>query len=70
MQVHSALKAFPLITVPEIRERTGLSAPGVMAGLQVLEQLDIVRETTGRSRNRIYGYQRYIDILSEGTEPL
>ncbi len=70
MQVHSALKAFPLITVPQIRERTGLSAPGVMAGLQVLEQLDIVRETTGRSRNRIYGYQRYIDILSEGTEPL
>ena len=70
MQVHSALKAFPLITVPEIRGRTGLSAPGVMAGLQVLEELGIVRETTGQRRNRIYAYQRYVDILSEGTEPL
>ena len=70
MQVHTALKDRPLTTVSEVRERTSLSTPGVMAGLQVLERLGIVEEITGQARNRIYGYQRYIDILSEGTEPL
>ena len=70
MQVHSALKDRPLTTVSELRERTGLSVPGVMAGIRLLEQLGIAREITGQARNRIYSYQRYIDILSEGTEPL
>ena len=31
---------------------------------------DIVRELTGQSRDRRYAYQRYVEILSEGTEPL
>ena len=70
MQVHTALKERPLITVTEVRERTGLSAPGVMAGIRILEGLGIVRELTGQPRNRVYAYQQYIEILSEGTEPL
>ena len=32
--------------------------------------LGILRETTGRARNRLYAYERYLAILSEGTEPL
>lgn len=30
----------------------------------------LVRELTGRRRNRIFSYVPYIRILSEGTEPL
>ena len=70
MQVHTVLKDRPLVSVSEVKERTGLSTPGAMSGLEVLERMGIVQETTGRARNRIYAYQQYIDILSEGTEPL
>jgi len=36
----------------------------------VLEHQKIVSETTGRRRNRVYRYDRYLAILNEGTEPL
>ena len=34
----------------------------------LLVDLDIAREITGRKRNRIYAYDRYLAILNEGTE--
>ncbi len=33
------------------------------------ENLGIVREITGRQRNRIYAYQTLLDILNEGAQP-
>ena len=51
-------------------ERTGLSAPTVNAALADLERLGIVEEVTGRRRGRVFGYRRYLAILSEGTDPL
>ena len=30
--------------------------------------LGIVREITGRQRDRVYAYERYLAILNEGTE--
>jgi len=30
----------------------------------------MVEEITGRRRNRLYVYQPYLKILSEGTEPI
>jgi hypothetical protein len=32
--------------------------------------MNIVQEITGRHRNRHFAYDGYIQILSEGTEPL
>jgi len=29
----------------------------------------IVRELTGKRRNRLYAYDRYLEVLSERTEP-
>jgi len=37
---------------------------------RALEGLGIVREITGRQRNRVFAYGRYLDILNEGAEPL
>jgi hypothetical protein len=34
-----------------------------------LIQLGIARELTGRRRNRLFVYDRYLAVLSEGTEP-
>jgi hypothetical protein len=32
--------------------------------------MPILRELTGRPRNKIFAYAKYLEILSEGTEPL
>jgi hypothetical protein len=32
--------------------------------------LGLVREITGRRRDRIFTYGPYLDLLSEGTEPI
>lgn len=32
------------------------------------EGIGIVRELTGRKRNRFYGYSKYVDIINQGTE--
>ncbi len=38
--------------------------------VRILTELGIVREVTGRSRDRVFVYDEYVRILSEGTEPL
>ncbi len=37
--------------------------------MELLESLGIARELTGKRRNRLFVYERYLDVLSEGTEP-
>lgn len=72
----TALRAFrvfcerPLVTLNQVCERTGLSFPTATRAVQALEKLNIVREITGQRRNRVFAYQKYLDILSEGTEAL
>jgi hypothetical protein len=46
----------------------GLSIPTVTSCLIALEKLGIARELTGQRRRRLFGYDEYIRILSEGTE--
>ena len=68
LRVHDALKERPITSIQEIRRRSGISFPAVSTGLSLLDELGIAREYTGRKRNRLFGYSRYIAILSEGTE--
>jgi len=72
LQVHDALQRRPLHTIPGLAAMTGLSAPTVAKALEALggAALGIVREVTGKRRNRVFAYDRYLAILSEGTEPL
>ena len=70
LQIFSAFCRRPLISVSEVCQQTGLSFPTVSAAIQRLGRLGIVREITGKRRNRIFAYQAYLDILNEGTEAL
>jgi hypothetical protein len=44
--------------------------PTVTALLHVLQKQGIGRELTGQRRSRLFSYDQYIKILSEGIEPL
>lgn len=70
LRVFDALCDRPVITLKEVVRRTGLTFATVAKGMGILEELGIVREITGKKRNRVFAYHRYLAILSEGTEPL
>ncbi|MBP1807447.1 Fic family protein [Rubellimicrobium aerolatum] len=70
LRVHELMQQTPYVTSNQLVARTGLSAPTVNAALADLERLGIVEEVTGRRRGRVFGYRRYLAILSEGTDPL
>ncbi len=60
----------PVANSATLASRTGISLPSVLKSLDRLQSLGIVRELTGRKRNRVFSYAEYVQILSEGTEPL
>ena len=68
LRVHQSLVERPIGGIGSLVRRTGLSGPTVAAVLRLLEELDIVREVTGRQRGKIYTYERYLAVLREGTE--
>ena len=67
-QVHQELQRRPLATVKWLVTQTGLSTPTVGRALEQLAGIGIVREITGRRRGRVFVYDRYLALLSEGTE--
>lgn len=70
LRIHDLLQQSPDLTANRLVERTGLSAPTINAALSDLQRLGVVEEVTGRRRGRVFGYRRYLAILSEGTDPL
>jgi DNA-binding transcriptional ArsR family regulator len=45
-----------------------LTVPTVTSAMEALVEAGIVRELTGRKRNRLFGYTRYLKVLNEGLE--
>ncbi len=70
LRVFDAFRDRPLATLNALTERTGASYPTVARAVEALENLGIVREITGRKRERVFAYTHYLAILNEGTEPL
>jgi len=68
LRVHEALKARPILSLPAIRDTTGLSFPAASSAMDLLVELGVARELTGKRRNRLFVYDPYLAILSEGTE--
>jgi Fic family protein len=59
-----------VLRIPETAEQLPVSEPTVATAIGQLERIGILRELTGRPRNKIFAYDEYLKILSEGTEPL
>jgi Fic family protein len=70
LRVHQFMQSKPIISVPLAAKALGVTEPTVRSSLAHLEKLRIVREMTGRQRNRLFVYDKYLGILDEGTEPL
>ena len=70
LRVFSHLQSRPLLSIVKSAQELQLAAPTVATALQNLQGLGIARELTGRPRNRLFVYGRYLDILNEGVEPI
>lgn len=51
-------------------QHLGLTDPPVYNAISRLEEAGILREVTGRTRGKVYVYDEYLSLLTEGTEPL
>ena len=54
--------------MPGARNATGLSFPALFSAMDLLVELGIARERSGKRPNRLFVYDRYPAILNEGTE--
>ena len=68
--VHDLLQRHPITTISNATQRLSMTTPTVGSAIESLETLGIVREITGKQRDRIYVYDPYVKILDEGTQPL
>jgi Fic family protein len=70
LRVHEYMQKKPLVAIGTVAEELKLSIPTVTVALDHLVRLGIAKEVTGKRRARVFGYSRYLKILSEGTEPI
>jgi Fic family protein len=68
LRVHDAIKARPILSMTQICRTTGLSFPAASSAMDLLLESGIARELTGKRRNRLFVYEKYLSILNEGTE--
>jgi len=68
LMVQEALQAKPVATVAKLREVTGLTTPTINSLLRELESREIIKESTGRARDRVYVYRRYLEALAAEEE--
>jgi Fic family protein len=67
LQLLERLYFRPIVSVPTIMEITGLSFANANSLARLLETMGLLRETTGRKRNRRFSYQPYLDLFQEGS---
>ena len=70
LKVFSELTKRPELSAPQAATATELSFPAASSALELLDELGIVREITGKSARRVFRYSQYLDILEEGAENL
>ncbi len=68
LRVYEEMQRRVIISIRRLSESLNVSVPTVTTALRRLEELNIVRETTGRKYGRMFAYQKQLDILNETGE--
>jgi Fic family protein len=67
LKVFEHFKSRPLNSIPSITKRLKMTAPTARASVNHLIKLGILKEISGKQRDKIFSYKAYMDILNEGT---
>ena len=69
LMVHTYLQKHPITNTRHVKEECKVALPTVLRALSVLEDMGIIKETTGKERHKVFAYTKYLDLLSDGTPP-
>jgi len=68
IRLFDRLPSHPFVTLPRAMKILKVSKPTASKAIAALEQAKILRETTGKRRDRVYAYHRYLEILAQDTD--
>lgn len=69
IQLLDMLHEHPMVTVPRARDMLKTTAPTARKAINILTDLGMLRETTGKQRDRVFAYHSYIQILTADSAP-
>ncbi|NBV63312.1 MAG: Fic family protein [Planctomycetes bacterium] len=64
IQLLDLLPSNPMVTVPKATRLLGGTAPTARKAVELLEGIGVLRETSGRKRDRVYAYHAYLQALT------
>ncbi len=64
IQLLDLLPSNPMVTVPKATTLLGSTAPTARKAVDLLEEIGVLRETSGRQRDRVYAYHAYLEALT------
>jgi Fic family protein len=64
IQLLDLLPSNPMVTVPKATRLLGGTAPTARKAVELLKGIGVLRETSGRKRDRIYAYHAYLQALT------
>jgi cell filamentation protein, protein adenylyltransferase len=70
LRLHEFMQTNPYVRIRTTAKALELTVPTVTSSLNHLVGLGIVKEISGKHRDRLFAYTRYVNMVSEGTNPL
>ena len=70
LKIPDYLRRRPYLAMTKVAAELDISVPSTTSTVQKLVKMGILKEMTGKSRNRIFAYEAYLEILAAGTEPM
>ena len=67
VRLFDLLPEHPTVTVASAMKLTKTSKPTSMKAIDALQKIGVLKETTGKRRDRMYAYAAYLKVLSEDT---
>ncbi len=58
----------PFITAPQVLDALQTTKPTANKAIQTLQEVGVLKETTGRRRDRVYAYQKYLRALAQESD--
>ena len=65
IRLFELLPVMPRFTIERVKTELGVSFPTANAAVKSLNELGIIKEMSGRTRNRSFSYEAYIQLISQ-----
>jgi Fic family protein len=67
LRLFEQLPVHPIVTLPRVIEVIATTKPTASKAITALVDAGILKETTGRERDRVYAYDAYLRVLTQDT---